>query len=192
MEKPNFATLGQNLQSLRLSKGLSLSQLAANAGIAKSNLSRIEQGEGNPTIETIWRLAMQLNVPFGDLIARADMAWGENGVQVRLIDQGTDNPRVDVYWMSCAPHSERESEPHFDGTVESVTMISGAVQAGNSGQFKALRAGDTYSFDASRPHGYKTDELWATMVVVVTYPKTDGSTNPNTADNQQATVSDNE
>lgn len=87
MEKPNFATLGQNLQSLRLAQGLSLSQLAANAGIAKSNLSRIEQGEGNPTIETIWRLAMQLNVPFSDLVARADMAWGENGVQVRLIDR---------------------------------------------------------------------------------------------------------
>ncbi|MCY0964080.1 helix-turn-helix domain-containing protein [Parathalassolituus penaei] len=172
MDKPNFATLGQNLQSLRVSRGLSLSQLANDAGIAKSNLSRIEQGEGNPTIETIWRLAMQLKVPFGDLIARADIALGENGVQVRLIDQGNDNPRVDVYWMSCAPHSLRESEPHFEGTVESVTMISGEVLAGNTNAPKTLRAGDTFSFDASQPHSYRTGELWATMVVVVTYPKT--------------------
>ncbi|WP_051219513.1 helix-turn-helix domain-containing protein [Oceanobacter kriegii] len=184
MEKPNFATLGQNLQSLRLAQGLSLSQLAANAGIAKSNLSRIEQGEGNPTIETIWRLAMQLNVPFSDLIARADMAWGENGVQVRLIDQGTDNPRVDVYWMYCAPHSVRESEPHFAGTVESVTMVSGEVNAGNTGELQTLRAGDTYTFDASRPHKYQTDELWATMMVVVTYPKNERQPAPLTSDSE--------
>ena len=63
-----LATLGRNLQKLRLDKGLSLSKLAADAGIAKSNLSRLEQGTGNPTIDTIWRLAVQLDVPFGSLV----------------------------------------------------------------------------------------------------------------------------
>ena len=69
MEKPSLDILGRNLQSIRVSKGLSLSQLAQDAGIAKSNLSRIEQGSGNPTLDTLWRLAIQLDVPFGCLVA---------------------------------------------------------------------------------------------------------------------------
>ncbi len=170
MNKPDFAVLGQNLQLLRKNRKLSLSQLASNAGIAKSNLSRIEQGEGNPTIETIWRLALQLDVPFGDLVARADSAWGENGVQVRLIDQGNDNPRVDVYWMSLAPHSLKESEPHFEGTVEAVTVISGLIQAGNTDNPQHLRAGNYCSFDAAKPHFYQTTDSAANMIVTITYP----------------------
>ena len=65
MDKLSLGTLGQHLQSLRLARGWSLSQLAAAAGSAKSNLSRLEQGNGNPTLDTIWRLAVQLGVPFG-------------------------------------------------------------------------------------------------------------------------------
>ncbi len=83
MDKPSLNTLGRHIQLLRTERGLSLSQLAADAGIAKSNLSRIEQGEGNPTLDTIWRLAMQLDVPFGNLVAPVSGApLGEDGVEV--------------------------------------------------------------------------------------------------------------
>ncbi|MBU0912674.1 MAG: helix-turn-helix domain-containing protein, partial [Gammaproteobacteria bacterium] len=96
MDKPTLDTLGRHIQSLRIARGLSLSQLAADAGIAKSNLSRLEQGNGNPTLDTIWRLSLQLQVPFGNLIAPVSALVGtlvgEKGVQVRLIDQGKDNP----------------------------------------------------------------------------------------------------
>lgn len=175
MEKPNLDILGRNLQTLRLAKGLSLSQLANNAGIAKSNLSRIEQGDGNPTIETIWRLAVQLNVPFGDLIARVPASLGENGIQVKLIDQGNDNPRVDVYWMSCAPNTRKLSEAHISGTTESITMISGELYAGEEDHMHVLRAGDTFSFAADKPHRYETGDLWSTLIMVITYPKQEQS-----------------
>lgn len=171
MEKPNLDTLGRNLQQLRTARGLSLSQLANDAGIAKSNLSRIEQGDGNPTLETIWRLAVQLNVPFGDLIARIQAPLGEDGIQVRLIDQGTDNPRVDVYWMSCAPNTCKRSQAHNTGTVESITLISGELHAGVETALRSMSAGDTHTFPADQPHCYQTADQWATLVMIITYPK---------------------
>ena len=171
MNKPILGSVGRNIQTLRTAKGLSLSQLAQDAGLAKSNLSRIEQGDGNPTLETIWRLAVQLDVPFGDLVASVESPLGENGVQVRLIGQGEGNPRVDVYWMSCAPNTIKQSEPHIAGTTEAITLISGQLLAGENNDLHHLDLGKVHTFAADVPHSYQTDDSWATLMMVITYAK---------------------
>jgi len=90
MNKPILGLLGRNIQTFCMAKGLSLPQFVRDAGLAKSNLSRIEQGDGNPC--------------------------------------------VDVYWMSCALNTIKQSEPHIAGTTETVTLISGKLLAGEKGQ----------------------------------------------------------
>ncbi len=171
MDKSMLATLGRNLQNLRLSKGMSLSKLAAEAGIAKSNLSRLEQGTGNPTVDTIWRLAVQLDVPFSRLVASVTTPFGNDGVQFKLIEQGSDNPQVDAYWMSMAPHTERISEPHSVGACESITVISGQLEISTEGTVTTLKAGDHFAFAADKAHDYRTGELWSTLLLTITYAK---------------------
>jgi len=175
MDKPSLALLGRHLQQLRLQQGISLSQLAADAGIAKSNLSRLEQGQGNPTLDTLWRLSLQLQVPFGNLITPLSSAVGDAGVQVRLLDQGTDQPAVDAYWLSCAPYTSRLSEPHAPGTLEQITLISGELLVGSAGQQRHLTAGESHQFAADEPHLYQTGERWATAVLTIVYHKTAGA-----------------
>lgn len=109
MDSLSLSTLGLHIQALRLERGWSLSQLANAAGIAKSNLSRLEQGNGNPTLDTIWRLAVQLNVPFGTLVSPLSVPLDEDGVQVRLIDQGIDTPRSTP--IGCVAHLIRFATP---------------------------------------------------------------------------------
>lgn len=173
MDKLSLSTLGQHLQTLRRARGWSLSQLATAAGIAKSNLSRLEQGDGNPTLDTIWRLAVQLNVPFGTLVAPIKVPLGEDGVEVRLLDQGQDAPRVDAYWMRCAPHITRHAEAHSPGTRESLTVVSGRLEAGPENEARALSAGDTLSFEADQPHLYRTHDTWATLLMTIVYTDTE-------------------
>lgn len=170
-----LATLGRNLQKLRLDKELSLSKLAANAGIAKSNLSRLEQGTGNPTIDTMWRLAVELDVPFGSLVASITNTFGNDGIQFKLIEQGTDNPQVDAYWMSMTPNSERISEPHLAGTTETITVISGQLEIKTEGKVTTLRAGDRYSFAADKAHDYITSDLRSTLLLTITYASKESS-----------------
>lgn len=169
MDKLSLNTLGQHLQALRIERGLSLSQLAHEAGIAKSNLCRLEQGNGNPTLDTIWRLAVRLNVPFGTLVAPISVPLGEDGVQVRLIDQGKGSPSVDAYWMRCAPHTLRHAEPHSPGTRESLTLISGWLEAGPEGTITQLEPGDAITFPADQPHLYRTHAAEATLMMTITY-----------------------
>ncbi len=169
MDKLSLNTLGQHLQTLRLERGWSLSSLANAAGIAKSNLCRLEQGNGNPTLDTLWRLAVQLNAPFGTLVAPISVPLGEDGVQVQLIDQGKGSPHVDAYWMRCAPHTLRHAEAHTLGTLETLTLISGWLEAGPEGATTVLTPGETKTFPADQPHCYRTQDHEATLLLTVTY-----------------------
>lgn len=173
MDNPSLVTLGNHLKELRIARGWSLSKLAADAGIAKSNLSRLEQGNGNPTIDTIWRLAMQLDVPFGNLVAPISAPVEADGVSVRLIEQGKDSPKVDVYWMSCAANITHKSEAHALGTHESITVISGQIRVATETESQTICAGESYTFAADRLHEYQTFDQCATVILTVIYSKTD-------------------
>lgn len=55
--------VGQQIQKLRESKGLSQQDLAAKCNFEKSNMSRLEAGRVNPTLSTIDKVAKALEVP---------------------------------------------------------------------------------------------------------------------------------
>src|ERR1700733_4531193 len=67
-----FADVGDviaaNLRRLRTARRMSLATLANRADVAKATLANLEQGRGNPTIETLWSLALGLGVAFSDLL----------------------------------------------------------------------------------------------------------------------------
>lgn len=169
MDKASLILLGKHLQQLRSERGISLSQLAAGAGIAKSNLSRLEQGYGNPTLDTIWRLAVQLAVPFSALVAPVTSSFSEAGIDIRLIDQGHDNPRVDAYWMSIAPGMERKAEAHMPETTESITLIRGELEVGTIDNLTRLTVGETCTVFADQPHLYRTGESGAAFLITIVY-----------------------
>ncbi|MDH4573784.1 helix-turn-helix domain-containing protein [Salinicola acroporae] len=175
MDEIALETLGRHLQALRQAQGLSLTQLAAQAEIAKSNLSRLEQGIGNPTIDTLWRLAKQLGVPFGTLVAPVATPVEENGVSVHLVEQSHhqrhDEPAVDVYLMRCAPGTIRQAEPHPPGTRETLQVIEGRVSVGPAGESRQLAAGEIFTFAADRPHDYRVSDMGATLLVTIVYAR---------------------
>jgi XRE family transcriptional regulator, regulator of sulfur utilization len=57
---PRF--VGQNVQRLREQHGWSQKELAQHADISQSQVSLIERGEGNPTLESVNKLAIALGV----------------------------------------------------------------------------------------------------------------------------------
>lgn len=162
--------LGRHLQQLRETRGWSLSRLANDAGIAKSNLCRLEQGNGNPTLDTLWRLAAQLEVPFGTLIKPVTAVLDDQGVQIQLIDQGHDRPSVDVYWMHLDAQVERWSLGHPKGVRETITVISGSLRTGAEELTRTLAPGDSHSFAADGPHLYATEDQASSAIVTIVYP----------------------
>ena len=65
---PPLAAIAAALRRERERAGLSLTELARRAGLAKSTLSQLEAGTGNPSVETLWALGVALGVPFSQLV----------------------------------------------------------------------------------------------------------------------------
>src|SRR3954465_10640011 len=58
---PPIATISAALRRERERVGVSIAELARRAGVAKSTLSQLESGTGNPSVETLWALAVALD-----------------------------------------------------------------------------------------------------------------------------------
>lgn len=60
--------LGKRIQELRKNLGISQSQLAFESGVRINQIGRIERGEINTSISTIFAIAKTLNIKAHDLI----------------------------------------------------------------------------------------------------------------------------
>lgn len=63
-----ISLIAKSLVRERARTGLSLAEVARRAGIAKSTLSQLESGNGNPSLETLWALCVALDIPFARLL----------------------------------------------------------------------------------------------------------------------------
>lgn len=63
------ALVAWNVRKLRVKRGLSQEALAVDAGVDRSYVGRIERGVENPTVETLERLAVALDIPVAELLA---------------------------------------------------------------------------------------------------------------------------
>ena len=61
--------LGFRIRSIRLSKGLTMEELAAMSGMEYIQISRIELGKINTTVFQIYRLANSLNISVAQIFA---------------------------------------------------------------------------------------------------------------------------
>lgn len=61
-----------NLRRLRVERGLSQENLAVDAEIDRTYVSRLERNMENPTVTVLERLAMALGVEITDLFAKID------------------------------------------------------------------------------------------------------------------------
>src|SRR5215813_576417 len=83
---PPLEVIAASLKRERERAGLSLTEVARRAGIAKSTLSQLESGTGNPSVETLWALGVALGVPFSQLVEPP-------APQIRVVRAG-EGPRI--------------------------------------------------------------------------------------------------
>jgi transcriptional regulator with XRE-family HTH domain len=148
--------------------GLSASELARRAGLAKSTLSQLEAGQGNPGIETLWALANALAIPVGRLLEapRAEIevirAGSGEGLRsdhadyvARLLSTASAAGRRDIYMIEAEPGEPHRSAPHGLGTREHIVLLSGRALVGPRGSEAELSAGDYIAYPADVAHVFE-------------------------------------
>jgi len=160
--------------------GLSVTELARRAGIAKSTLSQLETGSGNPSLETLWSLAMALDVPVSRLISQprqhVQVIRANEGVTTiseqanyaaTLLATCPPGAQRDIYRLRVQPGETRVSRPHMPGTIEHVIISSGRARIGPTEQPVELSAGDYISYSADREHIFEALEADTTAVMLI-------------------------
>jgi len=178
--RPPLERIAAAIRSERERSGLSLSELARSAGVAKSTLSQLESGTGNPSLETLWALSVALDVPFSRLVdgpprPRITVLRRGEGVAVAserahyvatLLASCPPGARRDIYLLNVEPGPPRESAPHSPGTVEHAVIGSGRALVGPAGQAAPLGPGDYMCYPGDVPHIFHAFEP-GTMVVML-------------------------
>lgn len=66
--------LAKVLRELREEQGISMTELAAKAGLSRAMISHVEHELRNPTVDTLLRIAAVLKVDASEILRRAERA----------------------------------------------------------------------------------------------------------------------
>ncbi|MEU4222171.1 XRE family transcriptional regulator [Actinoplanes sp. NPDC026623] len=177
---PPLATIAAALRRERERAGISLAELARRAGLAKSTLSQLESGAGNPSVETLWSLGVALGVPFSRLVEPPAplirVVRAGEGLRLQsdhadffatLLAAGSTHARRDLYVMELEPGGTRQADPHLAGSIEHLVVAAGRLRTGPEGEELDLGPGDYVTFPGDVPHRYEALEpgTWAVLVM---------------------------
>lgn len=178
------AVVARNVRILREQRGLSLAELARQAELSKQTLSNLEQGTGNPTVDTLFSIATALGVPVTRLVAereqvmsvqRADeVVWQRHGgYEARSLDHIYGSGVIENYLVRInrGAAAGKPSEPHPVGTLEHLYVISGRVRVGPADTPVELSAGDFVRYPGDRPHVYESLADQSLVHIVVSVPR---------------------
>lgn len=189
--------IGALLRSTRQERGLSIEALARAAGVGAGTVSQYERGRGNPTLQTLRKLARALDLSLAAFHASSStLDSGDD-----LADpHGTDGSTLVTRWLppvragrvDVVRADERRQlvlpgpgpvyeilSPDLDGAIllmqsrfrvgfdnfdepfqhpgeEVVTLTAGRLEGRIADTQFTLEPGDSVTFDASLPHGWRT------------------------------------
>lgn len=177
--KAPLELIAASLRRERARAGLSLTEVARRAGIAKSTLSQLETGTGNPSLETLWAICVALDAPFSRLldpprphiqVIRAGEGPTISAVQAdyqaTLLAAGPPGVRCDIYRIVAEPGQPRVSEPHMPGVLEHVVISTGRALVGVASEPAELGPGDYICYQGDVPHVFEALEPGTRAVLV--------------------------
>jgi transcriptional regulator with XRE-family HTH domain len=159
--------VGRVIRAHRAAQGRSLGDLARASGLSKTILARIEGGDGNPSLETLWRISRALRVPLGELLGEdegprvrvirhgaGEELHADSGMSAWLLHADGRERRTEVFELRFDAGVEQRAEAHIPGTEELVVCTRGRMRVGPVGDEAELDAGDAVWFAADVAHRY--------------------------------------
>ena len=156
---PNvLAEVGPRLKRLRTRRGVTLTALAAQTGISKSTLSRLESGQRKPSLELLLPLAEAHQVPLDELVGAPEVGDPRvrikprvrNGRMVFPLTQATSG--MHVWKVVIPPARERRLRTHAG--YEWLYVLAGEMQLILGEHDITMRPGEVAEFDTRLPHWF--------------------------------------
>lgn len=174
------------LRTFRRDRHLSLDDLSTRSGVSRAALSQIEGGRTNPTLAVLWKVAVGLEIPFHDLLGSSaeqsvrvlragdalPLRSTDGRTESRLLSPGGAGSETEVYELKLVPKAVHRSDPHAQGTRETLIVLTGALRLGAGSETHDLAVGDSVYFRADVAHFYENRSTHETRCIdVIHYPR---------------------
>lgn len=163
--------IGLVLREKRQAQSLTIADVASLAGVSRGMLSKIENGQVSPSLDTLRRLAAALGMTLAQLFKNLDVPEGgaqhvRAGEGLEVVRRGTrrghtyhllaydQGPRKQVEPFLITMDDASEVFPTFTHPgVEFIYMLEGRIEYRHGRNTYLLEPGDSLTFKGSIPHG---------------------------------------
>lgn len=175
------SALGSAVRSARSRLGLSVQALSQQAGVSLGLISQLERGMGNPSLQSIQRIARALGVsasrlleppaeeltvvPADDRYVLAPESGAEDRQPVRELLSPPGESRIQLIRTTLPAGFSNEARPFRHIGTESVTVLQGSLLVAHGQQRSQLNQGDTATYGCSTPHWWANDSGGETVVL---------------------------
>jgi transcriptional regulator with XRE-family HTH domain len=150
--------VGRRLRRVREQRGLTLTVAASHAGLSKSTLSRLENGQRRPSLELLLPLAQVYRVPIDDLVGAPDVGDPRIRLKPRRVNGRTvlplTRPGGVQAWKIVIPASQTTPQPRRHDGFEWLYVLAGRMRLVLGDQDLVLGVGEAAEFDTQVPHWF--------------------------------------
>lgn len=159
--------IGKQLKAIRQNKNMTLDDTAELTGVSKPMLGQIERGLSSPTVNTLWKIATGLKVPFSAFLRahetkytvvdfkKQNMISEENGAMRAYTLFAFDPVRgFEMFFIEFDSGCQHHSSEHNDGVEEYIFVVNGKLDMLLNGVKINLEEKQSIRFDANIPHSY--------------------------------------
>lgn len=170
---PNTSqTIGDRVKQLRAERGLSIADVAKQAGLSPEVVAGIEDQSIAPPLGTIINLANTLQVSLGELfgdsadspfcivrsgsrktVSRFNSAGGKSGgYSYESLGHQKQNRQMEPFLVTLTPCRDQRIEANHHDGEEILFVLEGQVDVQLADHNDTLNPGDSIYFDSTLPH----------------------------------------
>ncbi len=177
---PDGVWLGEQIRNLRRQKGVSLDRLQQATGRSIGFLSQLERGKSRANVQDLTRIATALAIPFHLLFytaleaERGAVMRQENRPRLRYRNGISDyllspnlGGQVEMLLTEFQPGASSGDDDFVDEGHETGMVVTGEMALWLDSRRFHLKVGDSFSYDATKPHRYANAVDQITEVVWV-------------------------
>lgn len=179
--------IGQRLQSVRKTKGLSQRELAKRVGVTNSTISLIEQNKVSPSVSSLKKVLDGIPMSLAEFFT-ADVAIGEAdspfyrpdempdlgtaGIHYFLVGQRRDNRQMTILREVMPPGSDTGDAMITHEGEEGGVVLAGQVEITVGEAVRVLGPGESYYFECQMPHRFRNVGAGDVVIVSASTPPT--------------------
>ncbi len=179
-KKIDEKSFGAKMEQLRLTKKVSMEQLASLTGLSQRYLKDIEQGIANPSVSVVIQIAKALSIDSGSFLSAEDEASEKRRMEsfykrtqsysYKTLTPDAEKKHMKAFLVTIDPKQDHRMVDYRHEGEEFVFVLKGQVEIIVGEAKHHLKREETLHFDSGTTHKLRnlTDEEAHLLVVIYT------------------------